>query len=143
MGIERQRAIAEAARPQWESYVKKIPETFQSRYNVMPVGFVIEVLLQENVPSVVEAIFPDEHGRGVYQQYRKEFWEPDEADAQDLHKHVTTYMDISKERKPDDTSYRGLIDSYRNNGFIVRFASYEQLKNEPACAGPDYVPEKK
>lgn len=39
--------------------------------------------------------------------------------------------------------YDKLKNLYRENLRIeIRFTSYEQIKNEPPCAGPDYVPQK-
>lgn len=50
---------------------------------------------------------------------------------------TTANFDFSKE-------YRELVEVYRKYGdAVVRFTPYEQLATEPACAGPDYMPEKK
>lgn len=87
--------------------------------------------------------FATKEERGVVEARASEREEKEAMDR--FSERLVAYTKASTSEDTDfGPAYEALRADYLSTfGIVVRFASYEELKNEPPCAGPDYKPKER
>ena len=102
---------------------------------------VLRILLLRNDRSdypLVSEILSSEADRSLYQTFL-------EADAVDKYNFyfntLNNWVQASKDGQFDESLLPQIYEAFIRNGAFVRFVPYDQVPNEPPCAGPDYKAE--
>ena len=88
-------------------------------------------------PLISEVLRSDAY-RDLYQS----FLNADSVDDYQFYKDTKmNWIEASKDGQYDESLIPQMYEAFIRNGALVRFVPYDQVPNEPPCAGPDYRPE--
>ncbi len=89
---------------------------------------------------LLDKFFKDEEDRSRYQTFVQ--INSERTDNNQFYLNTTKkWVEASKDGKIDESLLPQIYEAFIRNGALVRFVPYDQVPNEPPCAGPDYKPE--
>jgi len=87
---------------------------------------------------LISEILSSDTDRNLYQA----FLDADPVDDYQFYKDTKrSWIEASKDGEIDESLIPQMYEAFIRNGALVRFVPYDQVPNEPPCAGPDYKPE--
>ena len=88
--------------------------------------------------QLISEILSSDEDRTLYQSYLEASPIDDYQFYQDARENWT---EASKDGEFDESLLPQMYEAFIRNGALVRFVPYDQVPNEPPCAGPDYKAE--
>lgn len=87
---------------------------------------------------LISDILSKETDRELYQTYLEAYSSDDDQFYRDT---KASWVEASKDGQFDESMLPQMYEALIRQGALVRFVPYDQVPNEPPCAGPDYKPE--